>query len=324
MASAEQHAGGDEPDADELVLAPVHRGAQLEPRGLAHATRCDRLRRDRLRDPWPRSSSPSRSTTLDRCRTTRGAASATDERAGRPACPASCSFDPRWPSRSRYQGGARRIADLFRRRTGQPGRPPAPCRRADDHLQLPAFGRGDAPRCTAPSRRRRPRRRTGRSTRSAGRAAPGSRTVSGSNVSAEAANVWPCAGSAGRDVSCAVEVQPVLRQRRVVQGDEHVDQRRRGVDLEVLLRSAELGLDGGDGGSDVVDQRRRVDRRPQCPAPTPTPSPASLDAVEPTIRSSTRRTEPPAPAAPPAPATARRTTPPSRRGRSSAGAWCAR
>ena len=64
-----------------------------------------------------------------------------------------------------------------------------------------------------------------------------SRTVAGSNATASAANVAPSAGRERcRRAELTVEVHVRDGGRRVVDGDEHVDQLRCGVDLEVALR----------------------------------------------------------------------------------------
>ncbi len=66
----------------------------------------------------------------------------------------------------------------------------------------------------------------------------------------------------------AVEIHPRLCHLAVVQGDEQVDQLRCGVDLEVLLRPAEPGLERRDRLVYQVDagQRRRLRTTPSSTA----------------------------------------------------------
>ena len=88
-----------------------------------------------------------------------------------------------------------------------------------------------------------------------------SRIVAGSNVTASAVNVAASAGvGLGRRAELTADVDVRHDLRRPVGGDEQVDHLRRGVDLEVLLRSAQLGLDRGH-------RRARSGRAPAAPAP---------------------------------------------------------
>ena len=102
-----------------------------------------------------------------------------------------------------------------------------------------------------------------------------SRIVAGSNVAADAANVLPGPRPAGRPrrrspptytYGVTVVVAASATNRLTSCG--------RGVDLEVLLRAAELGLDGGDRRGDLVERRpRRPRRRHRRSSPPPPPAP---------------------------------------------------
>ena len=139
-----------------------------------------------------------------------------------------CWFDPTWPSGSRYQGGARRIAHLFcgaAARRLSPDRPRRPCRQADDDLQLATCGRGHhgrrAHRAVRPAldeeqvdRRRR---------QVVARPGP-SDGVRVERQRRRGERCGPAPAEAGSRRQLAVEVQPVLAERAVVQRDEQVDQ----------------------------------------------------------------------------------------------------